>query len=176
MTEAEYSVFQGTCTRSGLVIDTNMLIVYLVGLYNPDEIPKCKRTRDYKIDDFIFIYELVKNTKAKIIVTPHILAELSNHTFDKLFYEPGLSKYIKRVVDEVAKATEHPSSKDDLIIDIKSLARFGFADCSIIDAARTLRCAVLTNEGELSRSLEAEKVPVLDINHIRAWKALLPTA
>ncbi len=60
-----------------LILDSNLLVLLLVGIKNPSLIEKHKRTLAYTVDDF----ELLKSRLAgfdRILVTPHVLAECSN--------------------------------------------------------------------------------------------------
>ena len=61
----------------GIVLDTNLLLLFVVGSYNPELISKFDRVKSYKIDDFENI--LIITSKFKTIFTsPNILTELTN--------------------------------------------------------------------------------------------------
>lgn len=162
------TAFLSACAQNGLIIDTNVLVVLLIGLYNPVLISKCPKTSDYNSDDFVYIRRLIADTKANIIVTPHILTEVSNLTFRGILYEPGFSQYINHVVEIIGLAEEEHTSKSILLGSPKLLAAFGFADLSIIEAAKKLKAAVLTNEGALYDALCKANCPVINIDHVRA--------
>jgi hypothetical protein len=45
----------------GVLVDTNLLVLYLVGTVNPRRIPNFKRTGDFNIDDYNLLpYRLVR--------------------------------------------------------------------------------------------------------------------
>lgn len=152
---------------NGLLIDTNMLIVLLIGSYSPDLIPKCEKTSDYDENDFIYIKRLIAETRAKIIVTPHILAEVSNLTFRGIIYEPGFSQYVEGLIAILQESQEHHIKKASLMGHTGLLASFGFTDLSVLEAAKELKCAVLTNESSLTTLLIDEKCPTRNMDYIR---------
>ena len=64
---------------NGLLIDTNLLVLLLVGAVNPNRIPQFKRTRRYSVDDFNTLLEVVTQFERRF-ATPQIWAEVSNLT------------------------------------------------------------------------------------------------
>lgn len=62
---------------NGLLIDTNILLVLLVGRTNRHRIPECKRTQSYTADEYELLERLVSQFKT-VITTPHLLTEVSN--------------------------------------------------------------------------------------------------
>ena len=71
------------CSQNGLLIDTNLLVLLLLGSHRPtlEYIRSCNRTSSYDLDDLQRVL-LLSQKASKIIVTPQILAELANLTFD----------------------------------------------------------------------------------------------
>lgn len=63
--------------RNGLLVDTNLLVLFTVGLVNRNRIKTHKRTSKYNEDD----YDLLVRALGKIqplYTVPHVLAEVSN--------------------------------------------------------------------------------------------------
>ena len=63
--------------KNGILIDSNLLLLYLIGNTNRNRISSFKRTQKYTSRDF----DLISRTLAqfeKVITTPHILTEVSN--------------------------------------------------------------------------------------------------
>ena len=60
----------------GLLVDTNLLVLYAVGLVNPDRISTFKRTRKYSKDDFELLLRVLAEYRPLCTVA-HILAEVS---------------------------------------------------------------------------------------------------
>lgn len=61
----------------GVLLDTNLLLLDVVGRHDPGLIRKHKRTATFSLEDFILLEELLDQFPT-IVTTPHILAEVSN--------------------------------------------------------------------------------------------------
>ena len=61
----------------GVLVDTNLLLLYFVGLYNPSLIPQFKRTRIFTVNDFDVLQNFIA-LFSKVVTTPDILTEVSN--------------------------------------------------------------------------------------------------
>lgn len=61
----------------GLLIDSNLLFVYFIGTYNEALLSKFQRVNRYGKTGYRILFQLI-NYFDKIIVTPHILTEISN--------------------------------------------------------------------------------------------------
>ena len=62
---------------SGLVVDTNLLLLFLIGRTNKNRISRFKRTQAYTIEDFDLLDRFMAEFKT-LITTPHVLTEVSN--------------------------------------------------------------------------------------------------
>ena len=67
----------GLYKAKGLLIDTNLLLLYFIGTYDPDRIPRFKRTMSFTVDEFLLLDAIFTNFD-KVITTPNILTEISN--------------------------------------------------------------------------------------------------
>jgi hypothetical protein len=61
----------------GILLDANVLLVYVAGKMDPDRIERFKNIHVFTKKDYRFIEAFVANF-ARIVATPHILAEVSN--------------------------------------------------------------------------------------------------
>ncbi len=61
----------------GVVIDTNLLLLYFVGLYDPHRIQKFKRTMTFVLEDFYTLLSFF-NYFDKVVTTPNILTEVNS--------------------------------------------------------------------------------------------------
>jgi len=64
---------------SGVLIDTNLLVLFLVGSVNKKRIPNFKRTDGFTVDDYDLLPRLM-GWFGKLIATPHVLAQVSDLT------------------------------------------------------------------------------------------------
>jgi hypothetical protein len=63
----------------GVLVDTNLLVLLLVGTVNKQRIPNFKRTEDFTIKDYELLVRLI-NWFGKLIATPHVLSQVSDLT------------------------------------------------------------------------------------------------
>src|SRR5205807_8110288 len=61
----------------GLLVDTNLLLLYFVGMYDQERIPRFKRTLTFTIEEFVLLASIFDSFD-KVITTPNILTEVSN--------------------------------------------------------------------------------------------------
>ena len=60
-----------------IILDTNLLLLLVVGLTDPALIGKHKRTRSFEVTDYDLLVNVLSGYN-EIVVTPHILTETSN--------------------------------------------------------------------------------------------------
>jgi hypothetical protein len=61
----------------GALVDTNLLVLYLVGTLNRRKITEFKRTSNFEISDFDLLSRLIK-WFGRLIATPHVLSQVSD--------------------------------------------------------------------------------------------------
>src|SRR5512140_1976280 len=63
----------------GVLVDTNLLVLLLVGAINKQRIPNFKRTETFSIEDYELLVRLI-DWFGKLIATPHVLSQVSDLT------------------------------------------------------------------------------------------------
>lgn len=63
--------------RAGVLMDTNLLLLYLVGAFDPEEVPRFKRTSQFTPADFALLVRFLELFQ-RIVTTPHVLTEAGN--------------------------------------------------------------------------------------------------
>ncbi len=63
----------------GVVIDANLLVLYLVGTVNRRRILNFKRTASFSIEDYDSLLRLIV-WFGTVVVTPHVLSQVSDLT------------------------------------------------------------------------------------------------
>ncbi|MDO8620963.1 MAG: hypothetical protein Q7R31_01645 [Candidatus Levybacteria bacterium] len=147
-----------------LVLDTNLLILYLLGSYRPDMINSCNYTSKYNKDDFTLLKTYI-NMQSAIHITPHILAELSNQSF--FLKEPGLSEYFEIIIAKLNKMNDDYISLPDLLKNTDLLPKIGFTDVSIYELAKKQNYVVLTDDFSLHQILSSRGLNTLSFAHIQ---------
>ncbi|HEY6349223.1 MAG TPA: hypothetical protein VI636_07420 [Candidatus Angelobacter sp.] len=64
-------------TPSAIVLDSNLMLLLLVGLLDVGRIKRFKRTQQYSESDFDLLANFLSPNR-RVITTPHILTEVSN--------------------------------------------------------------------------------------------------
>lgn len=71
----EYLIAQ--FANKGLLIDTNLLLVYIVGLVDPAQLTSFNRTSKFSAQDFELLAEFAKLFRIHVTL-PYVLAEVSD--------------------------------------------------------------------------------------------------
>lgn len=146
----------------GILIDTNLLLLYFIGTYDPEMILSFKRTKIFVPEDFALLLD-VFNYFSKVITTPNVLTEvnsLSNQLPEsvKSDYYPEFARRVSVLVEEYIASAK--------ICSLDHFRRFGLTDSGIIDSVRG-KYLVLTYDFKLSNYLQAANVDAINFNHIR---------
>ena len=116
----------------GVLVDTNLLVLLLVGQVNPDRIHNFKRTQDFGIQDFHVLTRLVAWFGAPLVATPHVLTEVSNLTDLSGAERSAVRALFKSTVETVRE--EHDFARR--LVEHPLFERFGLGDASIVPCAR----------------------------------------
>ena len=72
-------LWSGFNSRAGLLIDTNLLVLFIVGAVNLDRIESFKRTRQYSKTDYQLLLRVLDDF-TPLYTLAHVMAEVSNLT------------------------------------------------------------------------------------------------
>lgn len=147
----------------GLLIDTNLLLVYFLGKYDRRRLSTFKRTVKYSLEDYAIIAKFVEHFQV-LVTTPHILTEvsnLSNELPDK-FKESYYQEFKKQVT-----VLEEIYEKSITICDCECFGRLGLTDSGITLLSKG-KYLILTDDFPLSNRLQSLNIDVLNFNHIKS--------
>jgi len=148
---------------NGLLIDTNLLVLFLVGKTNKSRILSFKRTQAYTLEDFEVLERLVDQFRT-LITTPHVLTEVSN--LASLYGEELTALRLKfRLLVEQMKEFRDESQ---FVVGDSSFNRLGLTDAAIARISRH-SLLVLTDDLDLYTILLYRGVDAVNSNHIRSW-------
>lgn len=146
----------------GVLVDTNLLVLYLVGLVNKRRIQDFKRTQNFTVEDFDVLAGLIEQL-GKLISTPHVLAQVSDLT-DLAGKE--LAKVRSLYKEIVTPVEEYYDRSRDLMTDAL-FDRLGLTDTAICRVCGR-GILVVTADVQLHVALERRGLDSLNFNHIRA--------
>jgi hypothetical protein len=148
-----------------VLLDTNLLLLYLVGSCAPDWILRHKRTASYRIDEFKLLCAILSWVRI-LVVTPNIMTETSN-----LARQIGDPERRSEIMKRLAMISQH---SDERYVESANLAaafprqflRLGVTDAGIIDLCKQ-GFVVLTDD--LSLYLEVERLGgnAVNFQHLR---------
>ncbi len=148
--------------KGKLLVDTNILLLYIVGSLSLDRIARHKRTATFTIKDYWLLDSLLRNFGG-IVVTPNVLTEVSNllgHT-DKRTSQVLLAW----LGSQVAAFDEHYVPSHEAIA-AAEFSRLGLTDATILSCPLQ-DLAVLTDDIHLYLALERRGVEVINFHHLR---------
>jgi hypothetical protein len=147
--------------QSGILVDTNILVLAVVGSANRDLIARFKRTQQFLPEDFDTLIALLERFRVHI-TTPCILAEVSN----LIGQLPGDAKERGlRVLAEMIGNFQESYKVSKKLAKAEAFVRLGLTDTSIVESAH--KRLVLTDDLDLARFLGNQRLNVINFNHIR---------
>lgn len=162
----DIALFRSKYGSRPLIVDTNILFLLLIGDYDKNFIKECDLTKKYCIEDFALFKKIVKYFDSEIIITPQIIAEVSNLSKINI-KDPHFHIYFQRLLDRLRCSKEHHITLGDLVdVGFKLLSSFGFTDISIIETAKKINGVVLTDEVNMYQTF-CRIIPMIKFSHIK---------
>ncbi len=148
--------------QTGIFVDTNILLLYFIGAFDQNLIPKFKRTRQFIVEDHTILIRILSFFD-KVVTTPNILTEVSN--LSGQLGEPVRSEYFKKLSSDITLLEEEYVASQD-VGHMQEFVRFGLTDAGVIYLTRG-KYLILTDDFRLSQYLQSAGVDVINFNHIR---------
>jgi predicted nucleic acid-binding protein len=150
--------------RVDLLLDTNVLLLHVIGTCDPHLVERFGRTSStFGVDD-LAILEACLSTARSLVTTPAVLAEVSNLCRGVSSYHQARARRSLRALIEFHDERSIPSRE---CASHALFERLGLTDAGIaLLAAQGVR--VLTTDVDLYVALAAEGVDVVNFNHLRA--------
>jgi hypothetical protein len=150
-----------------LLIDTNLLLVAVVAAIDPHQVGRVGRTRAYTVADTVLLESIVAEHD-NILVTPHILTEVSN-LLGKVD-RPLLFAVRSRLAALVTMWSEIAEPSKEVLND-PFFQRFGMTDAAISRVAGP-SVTILTDDLPLYDALGRRGYNVINFTHVRAesWR------
>lgn len=147
----------------GIIIDTNILLLYLVGSVNRERISRFKRTQQFISEDYDRLLEILENFQ-KIIITPNILTEVNS--LANQLGEPEKTQCLIKFTLLISQITEE-YIESVAVASHNVFFRFGLTDCGIMLLAED-KYLVLTDDLKLYLYLKAIGIDTVNFNNLRS--------
>jgi rRNA-processing protein FCF1 len=141
----------------GILIDTNLLLLFVIGSLDPSLIPKIARTANYTFNDFQIVSKFVDFFSTKV-TTPHVLTETSNLIGHRINVRTALHSYIFLAEEKYERSLALAADE--------RFASFGLADMAVIECARNNHL-VFTDDRPLFGLLQSNGLPSVDLATLR---------
>ena len=149
--------------RKSIVLDANLLVLFVVGLTDPAYVDKHKRLRAYDLLALHLLEEYIIASSKEVLVTPHALSEASNHL--RQIAEPARShigrtfqKFIERSKEIYVKSATASSRAEFLDL--------GLSDSALMEVAKE-DVVIVSVDLDLCIAAEIAGYSALNFNHVR---------
>ncbi len=148
--------------KGGLLIDTNLLVLFVVGTAAKEYIAKHKKLTAFTVEDYDMLVKIVAGA-SEVLVTPNTLTETSN--LAAYIGEPARSKVLDvlRAVSTTSQELYVPSST---AAHRREFIRLGLADAALLEVAAK-NVTLLTTDFDLYNAALTQGAKALNFNHLR---------
>ncbi len=149
--------------RERLFVDTNILLLLVVGSYDRSLISRFKRTLMYTQEDydlaaaFVGLFEHLVTTSSVLTEVSNLAGQLGSAAREQCF------AFFARFI-ELLQEQHIPSV---MLAGLSEFPRFGLTDSGVLQLARG-EMIVLTDDLRLAHHMEQHGLPILNFTHLRA--------
>jgi len=156
--------------QKGVLIDTNILLLFLVGSVNRERITRFNRTQQFIPEDYELLLAFIAKFQ-KIVTTPNILTEVNS--LANQLGEPERSQcfaIFAQFTRNVTLLDEYYVKSLDAV-NTEKFIKFGLTDSGILTLSKG-KYLVLTDDLKLASYLQSVEIDVINFNNIRIlnWK------
>lgn len=148
----------------GVLIDTNLLLLLLIGGLDRKLITTFKRLNAYEVSDYDLLIRLIDGF-SKIITTPHILTEVCNLTNG--LYGKTLNDFFDFLKSSIEIIDEIYEDSHD-IVKCQGFNKYGLADTAILNLANN-KYLIITDDLKFANFAYSQGADVINFNHIREY-------
>lgn len=145
-----------------LVLDTNLLVLLIVGSTRRDLIGRHKRLKAFTVEDFDLLSRLIA-VAPQVIVTPNTLTETSNLIGQ---IEDPARTQIRETFRQVVGATEEEYVPSRDAVSARHFLRLGLTDAGLLQLMSGAR-SLLTTDFDLYLSAVQLGAAAVNFNHLR---------
>lgn len=145
-----------------LVLDTNLLVLFVVGSTNRAFIQRHKRLKAFSVEDFELLCRLIASCP-QVIVTPNTLTETSNLLGH--IEEPARTQ-IFEAFRQLVLSTDEEYLESRNAVTVKEFSRLGLTDAGLLEVTRETR-SLLTTDLDLYLSALNRGATAVNFNHLR---------
>ncbi len=145
----------------GALVDSNLLVLLLVGLVNKHRIQNFKRTQDFTVEDFDLLVRLIA-WFGKLFATPHVMSQAS----DLADLRGDELRQVRRLFRSIVERMTESYDPSRVLVGDPIFERFGLTDAAIAKVC-TRGILVVTADVELQLEIQRRGADALNFNHAR---------
>jgi hypothetical protein len=156
-----------------LLLDSNLLLVFLTGASDPRLFGRFRRVSSYTIKDYELLVRLLRSFTV-LLTTPHILTEVSN--LANHLPEQSKSSWYQNFAKLISSGQDTPGLRERWMPAAELAKTTEFVAFSITDAALaslSSEALVVTEDHRLSGVLQSRGVAVFNFGDLRKLQQLL---
>ncbi|MEZ2225699.1 MULTISPECIES: PIN domain-containing protein [unclassified Microcoleus] len=150
--------------KKGVIVDTNILVLWFVGSVNRSRISQFNRTEKFAPEDYDLLVNILSNF-GNIITTPNILTEV-NSLLNQIG-EPERSECLKIFAQGIKRLNE-VYIESLTAVQVDKFTKFGLTDVGIIYLG-SQGYLVLTDDLKLASYLQKIGIDTINFNNIRTY-------
>ena len=151
-----------------MFIDTNLLVLLVVGETDRDMISKHRRTRAYRVQDYELLLRLINETDHQVFVTPNTLTEASNLLAQ---HEDPERSRIFGVLQALIERTEETVVESKVAARNSNFKRLGLTDAALLEVVSASNPLVTVDLKYLAASEKAVGA-TYNFTHYRNFRTL----
>ena len=151
-----------------MFIDTNLLVLLVVGETDKDLISKHRRTRAYRVEDYDLLVRLINETDQQVFVTPNTLTEASNLLAQDRQEEPDRSR-IFGVLQALIERTEEAVVESRVATRNSNFKWLGLADAVLLEVVSASNPLITTDSNLYLTASAQEAGAAYNFAHYRKF-------
>ena len=148
----------------GVLVDSNILLLYFVGMVRRDRISQFPRTEHFTSKDFDLLITFLSEFTT-VATTPNILTEVSS--FINKLGEPDRSSCYEIFALQVSALSESYIPSQDIASTDWFFSVYGLSDCTMASLAKSNQYLVLTDDLKMASFLHLQEVDTINFNDLR---------
>ena len=148
----EIERFRSKKNETHLILDTNVLLLFLIGTYDAKYVSSCplmtEGGKNYNEKHFELVEKIIKKFPSKIVITPHILSEINMLSRIKITPESRLRDYFVKLIKQLENYKEHLIGLK-VLLNSGGVVELGITDVSLVELAKQNKWLVLTDDSKL---------------------------
>ena len=154
----------GKYRTKGILLDSNLLVLFFVGSVAPELVENFKRTRNqgFTGEEFSLLQHIIKAV-SRVATTPHILTETSNFVCQ---LQGKARQTALQVIAQAVQNFKERRAESKKLVQSNAFFSFGLTDCAILDLPPK-KYLVLSVDAALVRNLQKRGIDAINFNHLR---------